>query len=135
MKVDSRELPLSAIPLGQLFPCHLGPPRPTLSISLYVKGCLDCTIRAFHMSIPAEPSLLQNEVQILNAKPCKKLIGPGCDNVLWSDVADLSDHCPVIPLQTLKVWFCQWPSLTGMEHCALHTRAVHTATCLEREVA
>ena len=67
MRVDNRELPLSAIPLCQLLPCHLGPPRPTLSINLYVKGCLDCTIGAFHMSIPSESSLLQNEVQILNA--------------------------------------------------------------------
>ena len=71
MRVDSRELPLSAIPLCQLLPCHLGLPKPTLSLSLYVKGCLDSTIGAFHMSIPAEPSLLQNEVQILNAKPRK----------------------------------------------------------------
>ena len=46
----------------------------------------------------------------------------------------LSDHCPVISLQTLEVWLCQWPSLTGMEHWALHTRAVHAATCLEREL-
>ena len=46
---------------------HLGPPRPMLSLNLYVKDCLDCTIGAFHMFIPAEPSLLQNEVQILNA--------------------------------------------------------------------
>ena len=50
-------------------------------------------------------------------------------------------HCrsvwslPVIPLKTLEVWFCLWPSLTGMEHCAPHIRAVHTATCLERVVA
>ena len=65
MRVDSRELPVSAIPLCQLLPCHLGPPRPTLSINLYVKGCFDCTIGAFHMSIPSESSLLQNEVQIL----------------------------------------------------------------------
>ena len=68
---DSRELPLSAIPLCQLLPCHFGPPRPTLSINLYVKGCLDCTTGAFHMSIPSKSSLLQNEVQILNAKPHK----------------------------------------------------------------
>ena len=32
------ELPLSAIPLCQLLPSHLGPPRPTL----YIKGWLDC---------------------------------------------------------------------------------------------
>ena len=49
------------------------------------------------MSIPAEPSLLQNEVQILNAKLRKWLIGPGGDIVLQPDIADLSDHCPVIP--------------------------------------
>ena len=132
MRVDSRELPLSAIPLCQLLPCHVGPPRPTLSLNLYVKGCLDCTIGAFHMSIQAEPSLPQNEVQILNAKLHKQLIGPGGDNVLWSNIADLSDHCPIIPLQMLEVWLCQWPSLTGMEHCAPCTRAVHMVMCLER---
>ena len=86
------------------------------------------------MSIPAEPSLLQNEVRILSAKPRKLLIGPGGDNILRPNIADLSDHCPVIPLQTLEVWFCQWPSLTGMAHCAPHKRAVHTTMCLEREV-
>ena len=52
MRVDSQELPLSTMPV-----CHLGLPRPTLSINLYVKGCLDCTIGAFHMSIPAVFSL------------------------------------------------------------------------------
>ena len=39
------------------------------------------------MSIP-ESSLLQNDV--LNAKSHKKLLGPGGDNVLRPDVADLS---------------------------------------------
>ena len=52
MKDDSRELPLSAIPLCQLPLSHLGPPRPMLSINLYVKGCLDCTVGAFQVSIP-----------------------------------------------------------------------------------
>ena len=42
MRVDSWELPLSANPLCQLLSFHLGLPRPTLSINLYVKGCLDC---------------------------------------------------------------------------------------------
>ena len=57
---------------------------------------------------------------------------------LWEGLA--AWHCrsvwslPCLPLQTLEVWFCQWPSLTGMEHCTPHTRAVHLATCLEREV-
>ena len=87
------------------------------------------------MSIPAEPSLLQIEVQILNAKPRKYLIGSGGENILRLDIADLSDHCPVISLQTLEMWLCQWSSLAGMEHCAPHTRAIHAATCLEREVS
>ena len=57
------------------------------------------------------------------------------DNILRLDIVDLSVHCPVISLQfRLEVWLCQWPSLAGMEHCALHTRAVHAATYLEREM-
>ena len=36
--------------------------------------------------------------------PHKQLIGPDGDNVLRLDIADLSDHCPVILLQTLAVW-------------------------------
>ena len=86
------------------------------------------------MSVPVEPSLLQNEVQILNpsctTSSLDLVVTMSCD-----DIAYLSDHCPVISLQKLEVWLCQWPSLTGMEHCAPHTRAVHMATCLEREVA
>ena len=47
MRVDSREFPLSAIPLCQLLPCHLGPPRPKLSINLSIKGR-----RLHHWSVP-----------------------------------------------------------------------------------
>ena len=54
MRVDNRELPLSAISLFQLLPCPLEPPRPMLSINLYITGYLDCTVGAFHESIPAE---------------------------------------------------------------------------------
>ena len=72
------------------------------------------------MFIPVELPPLQDEVQILNAKLHKKLIGPDGDNVLRLIIADLSDHCLVIQLQTLEVWLFQWPSLTGIEHCAPH---------------
>ena len=65
MRVDSCELPLFAIPLCQLLPSHLGPPKPMLSNNLYVKGCLDCTFGAFHVSIPAEPSLFQYGVSLM----------------------------------------------------------------------
>ena len=56
-------------------------------------------------------------------------------SVLWFNIADLSDHCSVISLQMQEAGLCYWPSVTGMEHCAPHTRAVLTATCLERKVA
>ena len=52
---------------------------------------------------------------------------------MWFNIADLSDHCSVISLQTQEAGLCYWPSFTGMEHCPLHTRAVHMATCLEVE--
>ena len=61
------------------------------------------------MSIPAEPSLLQNEVQVT---------GPGGD-VLRPDIADLSDLCPVIQLQTLEV--CLLSMAKSHLHGALHS--------------
>ena len=83
------------------------------------------------MSIPAEPSLFQYEVQVFNSEPCKLLSGPEGGSVFWFNIADLSDHCSVISLQTQEAGLCYWPSFTGMEPCSPHTRAVHTATCLE----
>ena len=47
----------------------LGLPGPCFPSTCMSKA--DCTIGAFHMSIPVESSLLQNEVQIPNAKPHK----------------------------------------------------------------
>ena len=82
MGVDSWELPFAAILLCQLLSGHLGPPRPTLSINLYVKGCLDCTVWAFHMSIPANllsfsmrsrssiPSRASSSVDLMVAVSC-----------------------------------------------------------------
>ena len=85
------------------------------------------------MSIPSEfsPSECGPDPQCQVAQVSHWIDG---DNFLWTDIADLSDHCPVISLQTLEIRLCQWPSLAGMEHSAPHTRAVHTATYFEREV-
>ena len=57
--------------------------------------------------------------------------GPDGHSVLWFNIADLSDHCSVISLQMLEAGLCYWPSFTGMEHCAPHTRAVHTSRVLK----
>ena len=86
------------------------------------------------MPVPLESFLLQDEVQVFDAKLRTQLMRSNGSSVLWLDIADLSDHCPVIPLQVLKVLLCQGPSLTGMEQSTPHTRAVHTASSLEREV-
>ena len=67
MRVDSQELPLSAIPLSQLLPCHLGPPRPKLSVYLYVTGCLDHTVGAFHVSY--QRSLLSFSMRSRSSMP------------------------------------------------------------------
>ena len=48
------------------------------------------------------------------------------------DLADLSDHGPIIALQ---VRLGQWPSFTGMEHGIAHARAIYMSTGLVREVA
>ena len=53
-----------------LFPCHLGPPRTSLSINQYVKGCLDCTIGAFLMSTcPYHRSLLSFRMRSRSSMP------------------------------------------------------------------
>ena len=41
-------------------------------------------------------------------------------SVLWFNIADLSDHCTVISLQTLEAGLSKWPSFTGMEHSTPH---------------
>ena len=55
MRVDSRELPLSAIPLCQLFPCHLEPPRTTFPSTCISKAVLtaplECSICPYHRSL------------------------------------------------------------------------------------
>ena len=82
------------------FQVILGLPGPRLPIICMSKAV--CTVGAVHVSIPAEPSLFQDEVLVSNAEPCS---GPDVGNVLFN-IADLSDHCSVISLQTLEARFC-----------------------------
>ena len=79
MRVDSRELPLSAVPLCQLLPCHLWPRRPTLSLNLYVKGCLDCTFGAFHTSGAFSPSEWGPDPQCLAVQVNAPVIYKHCE--------------------------------------------------------
>ena len=85
------------------------------------------------MSIPAESSVLQNEVQIINARHASSSLDLICDNVLRLNIADLSDNCRHSAAEVGGLALSVAKS-HGMEH-APHTRAVHAAMCLEREVA
>ena len=67
MRVNNRELPLSAIPLCQLFPCHLGPPRPALSINLYVKGFLTAPLE--RSTCPFQKSLFSFRMRSRSSMP------------------------------------------------------------------
>ena len=122
MRVDRLDLPLSVIPFCQLLPCYLWPLRPTFSINLYVTGRLDCTIRAFHVSMPAEPSLPQDEVQVFNAK---WLIEADGENVLRLDIAVLSDHCLSFCWRRWRFGFVNGQVSLAWS-IALHTQELYT---------
>ena len=136
MRVDSRERPLSAILSVSYFHVILGLPGPRFPSTCMSKAVLIAPLE--RSTCPYHRSLLSFRMRSRSSMPSRTsssldLVVTMSD--LRPDIADLSDHCPVISLQMLEVWLCQWPSLAGMEHCAPHTRAVHTATCFEREVA
>ena len=143
MRVDSQELPLSAIPLCQLLPCHFGPPRPTLSINLYVKGCLDCTTGAFHMSIPSKSSLLQNKVR--SSMPSRTsssldlVVTMSCGLTLWPtywkfatcvDWALRTYHFPLAGVLLTAVSSVAAPFWWLRDHCVFVTSAELINWCL-----
>ena len=134
MRVDSRELPLSAIPLCQLLPCHFGHPRPTLSINLSEAVLIAPLERS---TCPYHQSLLSFRMRSRSSMPSRT--SRSLDLVVTMAGGLTLQICLIIALSfRCRRWrfgFCQWPSLAGMEHCAPHTRAVHMATCFEREVA
>ena len=55
-------------------------------------------------------------------------------HIFWLDNADLSDHCPIVALQALKVQCGQCPSLSDMDHLTSHKRDEHMATGLVIEL-
>ena len=128
MRADSRELPLSAIPHCQLLPCHLGPPKPMLSINLYVTGCLDCTIGAFHMSIPVEPSFLQNESRSSMPSSLDLMVTMSCSLTL--------QICLIIAL-SFRCRHWRFGFVNGQVSLAwsiaLHTKELYTPPCVLKE--
>ena len=57
LRVNCRELPLTAVILRQIFQCKLGPPCPPPAINLFITCCSDCTSRRLHMPKAGKPSL------------------------------------------------------------------------------
>ena len=123
MRVDSRELPLSVF---SCFHVILGLPGPC-----FPSACMYRLSWLHPSSVPHQGNLLSFRIRSRSSIPgCASSSLDLMVTVLRLDIADLSDHCPVILLQTLEIWHCQWPSLTGMEHCIPHTSC---ACCVLKE--
>ena len=67
MSVDGQELPLSAIPLCQLFPCHLGPPGPCFPSTCVSKTVLTAPLE--HSTCPYHRSLLSFRMRSRSSMP------------------------------------------------------------------
>ena len=114
-RVDSPGLPLSAIPLCQLLPCHLGPLKPKLSINLYVKCCLDCTIGVFHMyQLSLTFRMRSRSSMSSHASSSLGLVV----TMSWG----LTLQIWVIALFCCRCWWFGFVSgQVSLEHCTLHT--------------
>ena len=117
------------------FQVILGLPGPRFPSTCMSKAVLTAPLEC--STCPYQWSLLSFRIRSRSSMSSRAsssldlVVTMSCDFTL----IDLSHHCPIISLQTLEVWLCQWPSLTGMEHYLPHTRPVHAATCSERQVA
>ena len=101
MRVDSWELPLSAIPLCQLLPSHLGPPRPMLSNNCMSKDVLTALLERY--MCPYQWSLLSIRMRSRSSMPSP--VSSSVDlklAVSYGFILQISDHCSVISLQTLE---------------------------------
>ena len=87
----------------------------------------------FALCLCCSPSWLDRAVSLILFFKLNMSASSSLDLVVTMSCSLTLQICLIIPLQTLKVWLCQWPSLAGMEHCTPHTRAVHTATCFLKE--
>ena len=132
MRVNSQELPLYAIPLCQLLQCHLGLPGPPFPSTWRSKAVSTAPLE--RSTCPYQRSHLFFRMRSRFSMPSH--VSSSLDLVVTVSCGLTVQICLIIALSfRCRHWLCQWPSLTGMEHCALHTRAVYVATCLEREVA
>ena len=69
MRVDGQELPLSAIPLCQLFPCYLGPPGPRFPSTCTSKAGLTAPLE--HSTCPYHWSLLSFRMRSRSSMPSR----------------------------------------------------------------
>ena len=134
MRVDGRELPLSTIPLSaasmsslasQAHAFHQTKSKAVLTAPLERSTCLyQWSLLSFRMrSRSSMPSRASSSLDLVVTLSCSLTL----------------QICLIIALSfRCRCWrfgFVNGQVLTGMEHCAPLTRAVHVATCLEREVA
>ena len=135
MRVDSRELPLSAISLCQLFPFILGLPGPRFPSTCMSKAVLTATLE--HSTCPYHRSLLSFRMRSRSSMPSRT--SSSLDLVVTMSCSLTLQICLIIALSfRCRRWrFGFVNGQVSLAWCiALCTRAVHTATCFDfkREV-
>ena len=135
MRVDSWELPLSAIPLCQLLPSHLWPGRgprfPLICMSKAVLTApLECSTCPYQRSLLSFSMRSRSSMQSRASSSVDLMVAVSCGLTL--------QICLIIALSfRCRRW--RQGLATGQVSLAwsiaLRTRAVHMATCLERKVA
>ena len=133
MRVDGRELPLSAIPLCQLFPCHLGPLGPRFPSACMSKAVLTAPLE--RSTCPYHRSFLSFRMRSRSSIP--NHTSSSLDLVVTMSCGLTLQICLIIALSfRCRRW--RFGFVNGQVSLAwsiaLRTRAVHTATCFEREV-
>ena len=82
----------------------LGLPGPRFPSNCRLKAVLTAPLE--RSACPFQRNLLSFRMRSRFSMPSRAtyLTGSGGDNILRLDIADLSDHCPFISLQPLKIW-------------------------------
>ena len=134
MRVDGQELPLSAIPLCQLFHVILGLPGPCFPSACMSKAVLTAPLE--HSTCPIHWSLLSFKMRTRSSMPSRT--SSSLDLVVTMSCGLTLQICLIyallFPCRRWRFGFVNGQVSLAWS-IALRTRAVHTATCFEREVA
>ena len=127
MRVDSRELPLSAISLCQLLPCHLGPPK--LSINLYHR------LSQAVLTAPLERSMCPYQLKLLSFRIRSRSSMPSCASSSLDLIVTISCSLTlqICLLIALSFRCRRWSFVNGLVSLAWSTQELYTRTSFFKE--